>query len=160
MLDFTLRPLQAGDRHWVRKFTTEEWRTDFIVAHGEVFYPAELPGFVALEQGRRIGLVTYTITEKGCEIVTINSVVKRAGVGTALLEAVKSVARERGCKRLWLITTNDNLDALRFYQRRGFQLVGVARNAIEESRKLKPQISTTGLYGIPIRDEIELEVTL
>lgn len=81
-------------------------------------------------------------------------------MGTALIEAVKSVARERGCKPVWLITTNDNLDARRFYQRRGFQLVGVARNALEESRKIKPQISATGFYGIPIRDEIELESML
>jgi ribosomal protein S18 acetylase RimI-like enzyme len=81
-------------------------------------------------------------------------------VGTVLIEAVKAVAREGGCKRVWLITTNDNVDALRFYQRRDFRRVGVARNAVEESRKIKPQISATGLYGIPIRDEIELEVML
>jgi ribosomal protein S18 acetylase RimI-like enzyme len=155
-----LRPLEPGDRDWVREFTAQQWRTDFIVVHGEVFHPAELPGIVALEQGKRIGLVTYNITEKGCEIVTINSVAKQAGVGTALIDAVKSVARQRGCKRVWLVTTNDNLDALRFYQRRGFQLVAVARNAIQESRKLKPRIPTIGFYGIPIRDEIELEINV
>jgi N-acetylglutamate synthase-like GNAT family acetyltransferase len=160
MPGFFLRPLEPGDRHWVKEFTAKQWRTDFIVAHGEVHYPAELPGFVALEQEERIGLVTYNISEKGCEIVTINSVAKQAGVGTALIEATKAVARQRGCKRVWLITTNDNLDALRFYQRRGFQIVSVARNAIQESRKLKPRIPTIGFYGIPIRDEIELEIPL
>lgn len=90
--------------------------------------------------------------------MTLNSVRKQAGVGTALIEAVESVASERGCNRVWLITTNDNLDALRFYQRHGFRLVGVARNAIEESRKIKPQTSAICLYGIPTRDEIGLEV--
>jgi N-acetylglutamate synthase-like GNAT family acetyltransferase len=160
MSGFFLRPLEPGDRDWVREFTAQQWRTDFIVAHGEVQYPAELPGFVALEQEKRIRLITYNITERGCEIVTINSVSKRGGVGTVLIEATKAVARQSGCKRVWLITTNDNLDALRFYQRRGFQLVGVARNAIEASRKLKPRIPTIGFYGIPIRDEIELEIPL
>jgi ribosomal protein S18 acetylase RimI-like enzyme len=80
------------------------------------------------------------------------------GVGTALIEAVQRLAASRGCARLWLITTNDNLDALRFYQRRGFQLVAVHRGAVDDSRRrLKPEITVTGAYGIPLRDEIELE---
>ena len=64
----------------------------------------------------------------------------------------------RGSTRLWLITTNDNVDALRFYQRRGFRLVAIDRDAVERSRAtLKPGIPRTGLHGIPIRDELTLE---
>jgi GNAT superfamily N-acetyltransferase len=77
-----------------------------------------------------------------------------------LIDAVRQEAQRAGCKRLWLITTNDNLTALRFYQRRGFVLVAVHRNAVELSRKLKPQIPLIGEHGIPIRDEIELEMPL
>jgi ribosomal protein S18 acetylase RimI-like enzyme len=58
-----------------------------------------------------------------CELVTIDSLDEGSGVGTALVEAVAKAARAAGCCRLWLITTNDNLRALRFYQRRGFELV-------------------------------------
>ena len=94
------------------------------------------------------------------EIVSIDSTHPGRGVGTALIEAVKKEARRQGCRRLWLITTNDNLNALRFYQKRGFALVAVHRNAIEISRRLKPEIPLTGHDGIPLRDEIELETLL
>jgi hypothetical protein len=57
-------------------------------------------------------------------------------------------------------TTNDNLNALRFYQKRGFVLVSVHRNAVIKSRQLKPEIPLTGNDGIPLRDEIELEMLL
>ena len=81
-----------------------------------------------------------------------------AGAGTALIQAVAQLARRQGCTRLWVITTNDNVDALRFYQRRGFCLVRVHRGAVDRSRAcLKPEIPPVGAYGIPLRDEIELE---
>jgi hypothetical protein len=68
------------------------------------------------------------------------------------------LARRQGCARLWVITTNDNVDALRFYQRRGFCLVEVHRGAVDRSRvTLKPEIPAAGACGIPLRDEIELE---
>ena len=79
---------------------------------------------------------------------------------SAEIEAVKEVACKAGCRRLWLITTNDNLNALRFYQKRGFALVAVHRNALEISRKFKPEIPLIGADGIPLRDEIELEMIL
>ncbi|MEW5718069.1 MAG: GNAT family N-acetyltransferase, partial [Chloroflexota bacterium] len=82
------------------------------------------------------------------------------GIGSALIDAVKLRARQAGCKRLWLITTNDNLTALRFYQKRGFTLAALHRNALEESRKIKPEIPLVGEHGIPLRDEIELEMML
>jgi Acetyltransferase (GNAT) family len=75
-----------------------------------------------------------------------------------LIEAAAQLARRQGCTRLWVITTNDNVDALRFYQRRGFCLVRVHRGAVDRSRAtLKPEIPAAGAYGIPLRDEIELE---
>ena len=107
-----------------------------------------------------MGLVTYNIQEGSCEIVTLNSTYPSCGVGTALIQAVKDITIKSGCKRLWLITTNDNVNASRFYQKRGFVLVAVHRNALEQSRKLKPEISMIGYHGIPLRDEIEMEMML
>jgi hypothetical protein len=79
-------------------------------------------------------------------------------MGTALIEAVRLLARRRRCARLWVITTNDNVDALRFYQRRGFRLLTVHHGAVDRSRaSLKPEIPQVGAYGIAKRDEIELE---
>ena len=106
------------------------------------------------------GLVTFHIAGDACEIVTLDSLHPGQGIGTALIEAVKAAAGAAGCRRLWLITTNDNLHALGFYQKRGFRLVAVHPGAVDDSRKLKPEIPLIGNDGIPIRDEIELEIVL
>jgi hypothetical protein len=66
----------------------------------------------------------------------------------------------RGRGRLWLITSNDNLNAIRFYQRRGMRLTAVHRGAIDEARQIKPSIPLIGEHGIPIHDELELELRL
>jgi ribosomal protein S18 acetylase RimI-like enzyme len=90
-------------------------------------------------------------------VVTLHAAQKVRGLGSALLEAAREKARELGCCRLWLITTNDNDPAIEFYERRGMALVAVHENALEESRRLKPEIPLTGLEGRPIRDELEFE---
>ena len=84
---------------------------------------------------------------------------RRAGIGSRLLERVIGAARDAGCSRLWLTTTNDNLDALRFYQRRGFQLCALRTGVVGDTRRLKP-LPATGAYDIPIRDELDLELPL
>lgn len=141
-------------------FITQRWGAETVVGHGTTYYPAQLPGFVAVRGSEKLGLVTYHIEGDNCEIVTIDSLRPSIGIATALLEAVKKVAYQARCKRLWLITTNDNLTALRFYQKRGFVLVAVHRNAVDRARQEKPEIPFIGYEGIPLRDEIELELTL
>ena len=155
-----VRAVSAGDRAWVACFIAERWGAETVVAHGTVYRPSELPGFVALIDGERAGLVTYHVDGAAREIVSIDSTQPGRGIGSALIAAVKQEARQQGCRRVWLITTNDNLNALRFYQKRGFALVAVHRNALETSRRLKPEIPLTGYDGIPLRDEIELEMLL
>jgi GNAT superfamily N-acetyltransferase len=92
-----------------------------------------------------------------CEVLTLHATEQWRGVGTALIETVEQPAAGHGCTRLWLITTNDSVDALRFYQRRGFRLAAVHLRAVDYSRSmLKPEIPVAGAYGIPVRDEIEL----
>lgn len=86
--------------------------------------------------------------------------IERRGVGSALLEGIARLAREYQCQRLWLITTNDNVHALRFYQRRGLRLVALRPDSVAQARDLKPEIPAIGLEGIPIRDELELELAL
>ena len=156
----TILPINTEDREWVSQFIFENWASNIVVSRGVIYYPQDLPGFVALHQSEKVGLVTYNTTDTNCEIVSINSVRPFSGVGTALIEAVREIALQSRCKRLWLITTNDNMNALRFYQKRGFVLVAVHRNALELSRKLKPEIPLIGNHGIPLRDEIELEMML
>lgn len=155
-LSVQVRPLSEQERAWVDEFMAEEWGAPIVVSRGRVHRASELPGFVAVEGGERIGLLTYRIEDDACEIVTIDSLREGVGVGSALVEAVADAARRAGCRRLWFITTNDNLPMLRFSQKRGFALVAVYPNALAESRKLK-DISLVGLDGIPLRDELELE---
>ena len=160
MPDITILPIIAEDLEWIAQFILELLGSTMVVSRGVVHYPQNLPGFVALYKGEKVGLVTYNIIDEHCEIVTLNSTYPSSGVGTALIEAVRNIALKSGCKRLWLITTNDNVNALRFYQKRGFLLVAVHRNALELSRKLKPEIPFIGNDGIPLHDEIELEIIL
>jgi GNAT superfamily N-acetyltransferase len=155
-----IRPLGRGDRDWLEQFVLERWGAPTVVGHGRVYRVAELSGFVALDGLEPAGLVTYSIEGDACEIVTIDSVTEGMGIGSALVEAVARTARDAGCRRLWLITTNDNLRMLRFAQRRGFSLVALRPKAVEESRKLKPEIPHLGRHGIPISDELELELLL
>ncbi|MCL5039708.1 MAG: arsenic resistance N-acetyltransferase ArsN2 [Firmicutes bacterium] len=160
MSSFHIRPLGPGDEAWVKQLVKDRWGAEEVVAHGVIYYPHELPGFVAIQDGDKVGLVTYHIEKDSCEIVTLDSLRPSSGVGTGLIEAVEEAARRSGCRRLWLITTNDNLNALHFYQKRGFRLVAIHRNALEVARSLKPEIPLIGLDGIPLQDEIELEMPL
>jgi len=160
MKSFQIRPLNKDDKTWVASLLTEHWGSVKMVTRGKIYKADELPGFVAVQEGKPAGLLTYQINGKDCEIVTMNSLVENQGIGSALIDAVKSAAVTAGCKRLWLITTNDNTAALRFWQKRGFSLLAIHCNAVEQSRRLKPEIPLSGNDGIPIRDEIELEMTL
>ena len=158
--DVDIQPLTPADCDGVRNKIIGTWGAETVVVHETVYRPAELPGFIAKIEGEIAGLLTYHVKDKACEIVTLNAWREGIGVGTELIEAVKQAAGREKCRRLWLVTTNDNLPALRFYQRRGFVIAAVHVNAIEKDRRLKPEIPLTGMDGIPIRDEIELEMML
>lgn len=136
-----------------------EWGGPLQARRGELHDVLALPGFVAEEDGTPRGIATYRREGHECELAFVEAFEPRRGVGTELLDAVRRAAA--GCERIWLVTTNDNLDALRFYQRRGFRLVALRPGAVDEAREaLKPGIGCVGSYGIPIRDELELELSL
>jgi ribosomal protein S18 acetylase RimI-like enzyme len=155
-----VRPVGDRDRAWVTRFL-EETNSTRVAAHGELLDPPELLGLIAERDGEPIGLATYRIDGDECELVTLHSAVANAGAGSALIDAVAAAARDAGCRRLYLITTNDNTNALRFYQRRGLRLVALRPGAVDKGRRtLKPEIGEIGNDGIPIRDELELELQL
>jgi N-acetylglutamate synthase-like GNAT family acetyltransferase len=160
MKSFQVRPLNKSDRDWVVSLLNEHWGSTRIVTRGRVRQVDEFPGFAAIECDKPMGLITYRIEGDQCEITTLNSLLEKEGIGASLIDAVRDVAAGANCKRLWLITTNDNTAALHFYQKRGFTLAALYPNALEKSRILKPEIPLTGIDGIPLRDEIELEMIL
>jgi GNAT superfamily N-acetyltransferase len=121
----------------------------------------DYPAFVAEREGEVVGGLAYVHQGAQCEVLTLHATEQWHGIGTALIAAVDELARGRGCTRLWLITTNDNVDAIRFYQRRGFRLAALHPGAVDQSRAtLKPEIPLLGEYGIPLRDELVLELDL
>jgi ribosomal protein S18 acetylase RimI-like enzyme len=154
------RRLTRNDLPHLRKFWKENWGDEFVVAHGVIYHPDTLDGFIALDGDEWIGEITYFFSNYECEIVSIVSLREGEGIGTKLIDNVVEEARNQNCKRIFLVTTNDNLHALGFYQKRGFELVAVHRGAVNESRRLKPSIPLIGNDGIPLRDEIELEMNL
>jgi hypothetical protein len=145
---------------WMSSFVESRWGSGIVVAKGRVIKPVELEGFAAFKGKNPLGLLTYRIEGLDCEIVTIDSDIEDVGIGTALIDAVRKKAKAKGCRRLWLVTTNDKVKALGFYQKRGFQITAIYPHAIEKARKLKPQIPMQAANGIPIRDELELELEL
>jgi GNAT superfamily N-acetyltransferase len=159
MTEFEIRPIRTEDADWIRQLMREHWAAEFVFVHGTRFQPDQLPGFIAEIGLEKAGLITYSVAGGNCEIVTLDSLVPGKGIGGALIEAVKNAAGHSGCRRLFVVTTNDNLHALGFYQRKGFTLAALRPNAMEETRKLKP-VPELGSDGIPIRDELELEMAL
>ena len=155
-----IRRLTVEDLPRLREYWRKHWGDDFVVAHGVIYRPETLNGFLAIEDDEWVGEITYSVSGDECEIVSLDSLRQGHGIGTKLMDAAVDEARTRSCRRVFLITTNDNLHALGFYQRRGFDLVRIHRHALDETRKLKPGIPLIGMNHIPLRDEIELELML
>lgn len=160
MNNIIYRKISDKDKAWINNFIRKHWGTDEVVVHKEIYYPGKLKGFVAEDKKRRIGLITYKIEKQNCEIVTLNSIVENKGIGTHLVNMVVAEAKDKKCKKIRLTTTNDNIKGIYFYQKLGFQLVNVYPNAVEDSRKIKPEIPMESENGIRIRDELEFNLKL
>lgn len=152
-----IRDIKVEDKNWLIDLVVRQWGSTKIVTKGNVFEIGDLQGFIAEENNNRFGVLTYNVNNNECEIITLNVIKHNKGIGTLLLQELIKKAKNNGWIRIWAITTNDNLIALRFYQKKGFTLKAIYPNAIEESRKLKPEIPLIGENEIPIRDEIEVE---
>lgn len=160
MVGYTIQPIHDDDRPWLAQFAARQWGSDVMVMHGITVRISQQEGFLACAEDTIVGLITYRMEGKACEITSLDSLRESQGIGSALIEAVLQTARQAGCRRLFLVTTNDNLHALRFYQRRAFVLCALRPGAVTEARRIKPEIPEIGYNDIPIRDEIELEIDL
>jgi ribosomal protein S18 acetylase RimI-like enzyme len=155
----TVRALRDDERAWATGVIEESWG-EVVITGGRAHHPARLPALVAEAGEERAGLATYLVHDGDCELVTLDALTIGRGVGGALVEAVAQAARAAGAKRVHLVTTNDNLPALRLYQRHGFVLAELRAGEIEATRRSKPSIPPTGHAGIPIRDELVLQRVL
>lgn len=149
-----IRAIEDADHDAVVDLLTRRWTSPNQLLDGRMVDASKLPGFIAEEEGEIVGLVTVVKRDEEWEILTLDSLKGQSGIGTLLLNAVIGDAVEGGIRRVMVRTSNDNLDAFRFYQRRGFRLEKVNPGVIDEERRLKPEIPLTGEYGIPIHDEV------
>ena len=157
---FVVRPVNEDDRAWIERHLERSWGSTTIISRGTAHDGSQLPGLLAVRGDEVVGLATYHVAGDDCELVSLDSLREGQGIGSALLAGVGEEAGAQGCHRLWLITTNDNLGAIRFYQRRGMRLVAIHPGAVDEARRLKPSIPLIGEHGIPIHDELEFELEL
>lgn len=147
-------------RDLVNQFFIDNWYSTDMSIRGEIIDGTKLDGFLLQEENTIIGLVTYTFFGDICEIVSLDSKKENIGIGSALLKEIEKIAIDNNCKKMRLITTNDNMRALQFYQKRGYCLTKLYPNVMEEVRKVKPNVPALGDNDIPLRDEIELEKQL
>jgi GNAT superfamily N-acetyltransferase len=159
-LDFQIAEIRTEDKPLVASFISKNWGSQIVVTKGKLLNTIELPGFISILDSKVIGLITYDIQGKDCEIVTLDSKINNHGMGTQLIKMVIEKAKLNYCNRVWLITTNDNTNAIRFYQKRGFDWVGFYKDSLQVSRKIKPEIPEFGDDNIPIKHEIEFELRL
>ncbi|MCD6355927.1 MAG: GNAT family N-acetyltransferase [Anaerolineaceae bacterium] len=152
--------MKKEDRSWVRAEIQKWWGNEMIVLRKTKYYPTEMDGFIALVNGEKAGLVLLRHEGVVCEIMSLTKTSTQPGVGKKLMRAAIADAKEHHAERMIVVTTNDNIDALRFYQKAGFCLHILRKGILAESRKIKPEIPLSGYYNIPIRDEIELEMIL
>ena len=156
-----IRAKTAADNKLLARVWADRYGGITIVSRGRAHNATELPGLVAADgDGALAGAVTWHRDGDEFEIVTLDSYFDNRGTGTELLNAVVTHAKRSGGRRVWLVTTNDNIRAIRFYQKRGWTIAAFHKDAVTKARKLKPEISLVGNDGIPIRHEIEFELVL
>jgi len=158
--DFDITEIKTADSPLIASFITDRWSSPMSVSRGRIFNTADLLGYILKRDKEVIGLVTYKIDRDDCEIITLDSKLTNQGLASQLIAKVIEKARINRCKRVWLITTNDNTNAIRFYQKRGFEWIGFYKDSMDDSRKLKPEIPKIGNDDIPIKHELEFELKL
>ncbi|WP_225420686.1 GNAT family N-acetyltransferase [Lacticaseibacillus porcinae] len=138
-----------------RTFFKDHWQSDTMVVSSGEYHLADLNGIVAItETNEVVGLITYTVHGNAMEIVSLNSVQPNQGIGTKLMAAAEARAQATGLTKMVATTTNDNLEAMRFYQKHGYRFAKVIRGSVDTARTLKPTVPEIGNDGIPIHDEL------
>lgn len=154
------RPIIDSDRSQIAEFIAQRWHSRKVISQGKAYYPHEEEGFVDWRDGVLAGLLTYVLHGDEMELLTLDSTMPGHGIGSTLTLMAIDVARRKNVRRVTLCTTNDNTRAMAFYQRMGFRMVRINVGAVDEARKLKPEIPDVGIDGIPMHDEVVMELSL
>lgn len=156
----TIRPTTPADLPWVRAELTRHWLGTTIASRDVAFQADQLPALIAERPNGPAGLLTYSPGPSEWEVITLSTGAEGHGIGAALLAHAADLASTAGARRIFLTTSNDNLNALGFYQKRGWRLVAIHRGAMDRARQAKPGLPAVGMNMIPMHDEIELELRL
>ena len=152
--------IRDADRAEVAEFIERHWGSKISMSHGKAFYPHKEQGFVERRDGAIVGLLTYHLDEEGMEVLTLNSTLEGEGIGSSLMLNAIEAARKKGCRKIWLATTNDRLRVIDFYQRLGFRMTAINLGVVDEARRIKPQIPFVGERGVPVHDEVVMELAI
>ena len=155
-----LRSIEAADREAVEKLVSQHFGSSRVVSLGVLHHASELPGWLVEVDTELRGVLCYDLAGRDCEVVVLIASPPRQGLGSCLLQHLYEWAEHQAIDRLWLITTNDNQDAITFFRRSGWKLKAIHEGAVHEARKLKPEIPLVSDQGIAIADEWEFEYQL
>jgi ribosomal protein S18 acetylase RimI-like enzyme len=155
-----IREATPDDIPWLEGVVTHHFASPRVISRGRLHKVRDLPGLIAETDDDPVGLLLYREAGDDVEIVILISEIVRQGVASRLVEAMRQQAVSSGHHRLWLVTTNDNLEAIAFYRATGWQQTAVHRGAMHGARQLKPEIPEIGPSGLPIEDEIEFALEL
>ncbi|HET9903962.1 MAG TPA: GNAT family N-acetyltransferase [Xanthobacteraceae bacterium] len=155
--DLEIRPMP---RERLVELLTLRWPDQNMFLCGRFVGPEDVEGIGAFAGERLHGVATWMIMGRVMHVIAVNAFTELRGVGARLVEAMIVEAREQGLALLRATVSNDNVVGLRFYQKRGFRVTGLNRGIFDVMRHVKPSIPRTGLDGIPMRDEFELELEL
>lgn len=153
-------PINKQNRQQVTNFIAERWLSTDMIIRGTRIDMTKVDGIGVWDKARLVGLLTYTIRGETCEIISLDSLTAGKGIGTNLINQSIQIANKNKCRKIIVVTTNDNIEAIRFYQKRGFDMARFYANALDVSRMMKPEIPLKGENGIPMRHEIEFEMNL
>ena len=151
---------ESSDREWLKSFWQESWGGEVIISRRIRYYIDQLQALMAQEGGKNIGAITWALNPPESEIVSLDALIEDRGIGTALIGKAEEAIMAQGCTKISLITSNDNIRALAFYQKRGYRIESIFPGAIDMARRDKPSIPLMGDNGIPIHDEILLTKSL
>lgn len=130
-----------------------------VLAALGAFMPADVEA-IELVDGAHRAVITWKQDGDLAELVSVHADPPGGGLGAELMAIVEERLRAAGVRRVLVATTNDNVDALRFYQRHGFRLVRLHLDWMERVRERKPQVPLTGNGGLPLQDLWEMEKPL
>ena len=151
-----LERIDVQNRKYANALIEKHFFSLEVVCRDEVIDMTLQDGFLCTQDGAYIGVITWQDRGDMLDVTALCTDVAGQGVGTRLLTKAKEAAVLQNKKGVTLITTNDNIRALYFYQTRGFWIKGIDIGAVGRARKIKPVIPLFGEHDIPLRDEIEL----